>query len=36
MQIIKDQKIVDDSWQRFVEITADETLPTGDIIVPFA
>ena len=36
MQIIKDKKIVDDNWQRFVEITTDEILPTGDIIVPFA
>jgi len=36
VQIIKDQKIVDDNWQRLVEITADEIIPTGDIIVPFA
>ena len=36
MLSIKDQKIVDDSWQRLVEITADAILPAGDIIVPFA
>ncbi len=36
MQIIKDQKIVNDSWQRLVEIAPDEALPTGNIIVSFA
>ena len=36
MQLIKDQKIVEDSWQRLVEITPDESLPAGDIIVPFS
>jgi len=36
VQIIKDQKIVDDSWQRITEIAADESLPTGDVIIPFA
>ena len=41
MQVIKDQVIVEDSWERLVEITPDAGLPTGgvpggDIIVPFA
>ena len=41
MQLIKDQKIVDDTWQRITEITTDANLPKGDvpgsnIIVPFA
>jgi uncharacterized protein (DUF934 family) len=41
VQLIKDQKIVDDTWQRIIEITADANLPKddvpgGNIIVPFA
>ena len=36
MRLIKDQKIVEDGWQRLVEIAAEEALPTGNIIVPFA
>ncbi len=37
MKIIKDQVIVEDSWERLVEITPDSSLPTGgDIIIPFA
>ncbi len=36
MQLIKDKKIVEDSWQRLVEITSGESLPAGDIIVPFS
>jgi len=46
VQLIKDQKIVEDTWQRITEITADTDLPTVDvlggdvpganIIVPFA
>lgn len=36
MQVIKDQKIIEDSWQRLTEIAADASLPDGDIIVPLA
>ncbi len=36
MKLIKDQKIVEDTWQRITEITEDASLPTGDVIVPFA
>jgi uncharacterized protein (DUF934 family) len=36
VQLIKDQKIVEDNWQRITEVTADTDLPTGDVIVPFA
>jgi len=46
VQLIKDQKIVEDGWQRITEIAADESLPKsdvpggdvpgGDVIVPFA
>ena len=36
MQIIKDKKIVDDSWQRITEIAGDASLPAGDVIIPFA
>lgn len=35
MQVIKDQKIVEDNWQRLKEITSDTNFPEGDIIVPF-
>jgi len=36
VKLIKDQKIVEDTWQRITEITEDASLPTGDVIVPFA
>ena len=41
MQIIKDQVIVEDSWERLVETGSDASLPSGDvtgggIILPFA
>jgi len=35
VQVIKDQKIVEDSWKRLEEITPESILPEGDIIVPF-
>ena len=35
MRLIKDQEIVEDGWQRLVEIAPDEALPTGNIIVSF-
>ena len=40
MQVIKDRQIVEDNWQRMVEINDDQALPEGDfpegdIIVPF-
>jgi len=36
VQLIKDQKIIEDNWQRITEIATDASLPTGDVIVPFA
>jgi len=41
VQLIKDQKIIEDNWQRITEIATDASLPKGDvpggnIIVPFA
>jgi len=46
VQLIKDQKIIEDNWQRITEIATDASLPTvdfpggdvpgGNIIVPFA
>ncbi len=36
MQVIKDKKIIEDSWQRLTEIAPDASLPAGDIIIPFA
>ena len=36
MKIIKDQVIVEDNWQRLVEIAADASLPAGDVVIPFA
>ena len=36
MQVIKDQVIVKDSWERLVEIKPNTSLPTGDVIIPFA
>lgn len=40
MRIIKDQVIVDDTWECLAEIMSDESvsagsLPSGDVIVPF-
>jgi uncharacterized protein (DUF934 family) len=35
VQIIKDQVIVEDSWKRLVEITPEENMPTGDVIIPY-
>jgi uncharacterized protein (DUF934 family) len=35
VQVIKDQKIIEDSWERLVEIAPDASLPAGDVIVPF-
>lgn len=36
MQIIKDQQIIDDSWQRITEIDSISELPEGNVIVPFS
>jgi uncharacterized protein (DUF934 family) len=36
MKIIKDQVIVEDSWERLLEIEPDVGLPAGDVIIPFA
>jgi len=40
LQVIKDKQIVEDSWQRLIEVDDDQALPVGDlpegdIIVPF-
>jgi len=36
MQIIKDQQIVDDSWQRIESVESISALPEGNVIVPFS
>ena len=35
MQVIKDQKIIEDSWERLPDLAVDANIPAGDIIVPF-
>ena len=35
MRVIKDSKVVEDSWQRLQEADTEETLPDGDVIIPF-
>ena len=35
MQVIKDKQIVEDSWQRLIEVDDDQVLPEGDLIIPF-
>ncbi len=37
MRVIKDNKVIDDSWRllQATEIEDKETLPEGDVIVPF-
>ena len=36
MKIIKDQVIVEDSWERLSEIETDASMPAGDVIISFA
>lgn len=36
MQIIKNEQIIDDSWQRITEIESISDLPEGNLIVPFS
>jgi len=35
LQVIKDKQIVEDSWQRLIEVDDDQVLPEGDLIIPF-
>lgn len=35
MRVIRDNRVVHDSWQRVVQVDDDHTLPDGDVIVPF-
>ncbi len=35
MQIIKDNKIVEDDWVRITELENDSPLPEGKVIIPF-
>lgn len=35
MQVIKDNSIIEDNWQRIDQIDNDEPLPEGNVIVPF-
>ncbi|MEE8320468.1 MAG: DUF934 domain-containing protein [Gammaproteobacteria bacterium] len=36
MRVIKDNSIVEDNWQRIDQIDDDQSLPDGDVIVPFS
>ena len=36
MRVIKDKKIIEDSWQRLKELPPDQPLPEGKVIMPFA
>lgn len=36
MRVIKDNRVVDDDWQRIDTSETDTPLPAGDIIVPYA
>ena len=36
MRVIKDNKVVDDSWQRIQDSDTGEGIPEGDVIIPFS
>ena len=36
MQIIKDNKIIDDDWERVRELENDSPVPEGKVIIPFS
>lgn len=36
MRVIKDNRIIEDQWQRLESVEAGQPLPDGDIIVPWA
>ena len=36
MRVIKDNKVVDDSWQRIQESDTEMDIPEGDVIIPFS
>ncbi len=36
MRVIKNNSIIEDNWQRIDQIDNDQTLPEGDVIVPFS
>ena len=35
MRVIKDNRLIDDRWQRIARMDDDHALPAGDVIVPF-
>lgn len=35
MRVIKDNRIVEDGWERLPAVEPDQALPEGDIIIPF-
>ena len=35
MRVIKDKRIMDDGWQRLETVEPGQTLPEGDIVIPF-
>jgi uncharacterized protein (DUF934 family) len=35
VRVIKDNSIIEDNWQRFDQIENDQSLPEGELIVPF-
>lgn len=36
MRVIKDNSIVEDNWQHIDQIDVDQSLPDGDVIIPFS
>ncbi len=36
MRVIKDNEVVDDSWQQIQESDTEKAIPEGDVIVPFS
>jgi uncharacterized protein (DUF934 family) len=35
LRVIKDKRVVDDSWQWIQEVSAGQSLPEGNVIIPF-
>ncbi len=35
MQVIKENKILEDNWQRLAEVNDAQDLPEGDLIIPY-
>jgi uncharacterized protein (DUF934 family) len=36
LRVIKDNKVVDDSWQRIQDSDTEKGIPKGDVIIPFS